>query len=571
MQSDLTFVSLRDVIRAIRAKKPLNEVMQLILEGACHMANAVHGSFVTVEEDTGLLRIISTFGPDWTEEHMRCQLPVGRGITGIVASRGAHYLCPDTSQDPNYFPLFDYVRSELAVPVKVEDKVWGVINLDGLKPRAFDGNTVTRLSVFAELTASALSLRLDMDRERRMQQELVQAEKMASLGKLVAGMAHEINNPLTAVLGHAQLLSLSQEITDPGDKSSLEAILNESKRVADLVKDLLSFSRKEVSQRSVVGLNDLIRSSVKLVKYDLGLHNINLELHLSNANYPVEVNPSQITQVLVNMILNAEHAVSEHRPSDGWIRISIERHGECLLIRLADNGVGMREEVIKQIFDPFFTTKPLGRGTGLGLSIAYTIVEAHGGNLRVESTPLRGSTFTIELPMAHPELKRGGTVFPLTAPYLDPAAAMGNALQAANAAKSARPSGSSILVVDNESQILNSISTCLRKAGYSTDVTTDGASAFEMATHGRYDLILCDVRMPGVDGIQLYLMLHDHRPEVAENFIFMSGDTVDTSALNFVEGTERPFLAKPFTLSSMLDVVREQLGAKGKVSARVEA
>lgn len=563
MQTDLTFVSLRDVIRAIRAKRPLNDVMQLILEGACHMSNAVHGSFVTVEEETGLLRIISTFGPDWTEEHMRCQLPIGKGITGIVASRGAHYLCPDTSKDPNYFPLFDYVRSELAVPVKVEEKVWGVINLDGLKARAFDATTVTRLSVFAELTASALSLRLDMDRERRMQQELVQAEKMASLGKLVAGMAHEINNPLTAVIGHAQLLSLSEEISDPGDKASLQAILNESKRVADLVKDLLSFSRKEVTQRTIIGLNDLIRSSVKLVKYDLGLHKINLELHLPNANFPVEVNPSQITQVLVNMILNAEHAVSEHRPTDGWIRISVERHGECLLVRLADNGVGMREEVMNQIFDPFFTTKPVGRGTGLGLSIAYTIVEAHGGNLRVESTPLRGSTFTIELPMAHPELKPGGIPFAQMPPLPDPEEdSMGDALQAANASKSSQPSGARVLVVDNESQILNSISTCLRKAGFHTDVTTDGASAFELATHGAYDLILCDVRMPGMDGIQLYLMLHDHQPEAAENFIFMSGDTVDTNALNFVEGTERPFLAKPFTLTHMLDVVREQLNGR---------
>jgi signal transduction histidine kinase/CheY-like chemotaxis protein len=569
MQSDLTFVSLRDVIRAIRAKKPLNDVMQLILEGACHMANAVHGSFVTVEEDTGLLRIISTFGPDWTDEHMRCQLPVGKGITGIVASRGAHYLCPDTSKDPNYFPLFDYVRSELAVPVKVEDKVWGVINLDGLKARAFDANTVTRLSVFAELTASALSLRLDMDREKRMQQELVQAEKMASLGKLVAGMAHEINNPLTAVLGHAQLLSLSEDINDVSDKASLQAILNESKRVADLVKDLLSFSRKEMTQRTIVGLNDLIRSSVKLVKYDLGLHNINLELHLPNANYPVEVNPSQITQVLVNMILNAEHAVSEHRPTDGWIRISVERHGECLLVRLADNGVGMREEVMKQIFDPFFTTKPVGRGTGLGLSIAYTIVEAHGGNLRVESTPLRGSTFTIELPMAHPELRHGNGFYPtpLTAP--DHAEIMGSALQAASALKDNKPAGARVLVVDNESQILNSISTCLRKAGFNTDVTTDGASAFELATHGRYDLILCDVRMPGMDGIQLYLALHDHKPESTENFIFMSGDTVDTSALSFVEGTEKPFLAKPFTLSHMLEVIRDQLDGVKKTAVGI--
>jgi two-component system NtrC family sensor kinase len=236
-------------------------------------------------------------------------------------------------------------------------------------------------------------------------------------------------------------------------------------------------------------------------------------------------------------------------------------------MRLADNGVGMREEVMNQIFDPFFTTKPVGRGTGLGLSIAYTIVEAHGGNLRVESTPLRGSTFTIELPMAHPELKPGGVPFPQTSTIPDPAEAMGNALQVTHGASHARPSGARVLVVDNESQILNSISTCLRKAGFNTDVTTDGASAFELATHGNYDLILCDVRMPGIDGIQLYLMLHDHKPDAIENFIFMSGDTVDTSALNFVEGAERPFLAKPFTLNHMLDVIREQLGKHGKKTA----
>ena len=333
-------------------------------------------------------------GNDWTLEKQMCQLGLGKGLTGHVALTGKPYLCPDTKIDPNYYPLFDNVRCELIVPIVVEERVWGLINLDGLEPDCFDDSTLSTVALLAELAAFAIKLRLDLTEQERLQRHLIQSEKLASLGETIAGIAHEINNPLTAILSNAQLLALRRG--GPADEASINSIVLEAKRTADLVKNLLAFSRKESKKREVIGVNELIKQAVNLKRYQLKVNNIQLISEPCEISYPVLVTAQQMQQVLLNLLNNAEQAIAK-TDHPGIIRVEGGRRGETVYITVTDNGVGIPAHVLPFIFDPFFTTKNLGEGTGLGLSIAHTLIENHGGTI-----PPRASRATPSSPSSCP-------------------------------------------------------------------------------------------------------------------------------------------------------------------------
>src|SRR5260221_4535572 len=389
-------IAIREVLTAIRQRKRVEEILEMVLNYSSALGDALHGSIVTVDHNAQKLIITSVRGEDWTLEKQMCQLELGEGLTGHVARTGTPYLCGDTRVDPNYFPLFENVMCELVVPIIVEEKVWGLINLDGLEAHAFDESTLSTIALLAELAAFAIKLRIDLTEQERLQRHLIQSEKLASLGETMAGLADEINNPLTSILTNAQLLALRRG--GPADETSIQAIVQEAKRTADLVKNLLAFSRKESKKREVIGVNELIKQAVNLKRYQLRVNNIQMIAEPSEISYPVLVTAQQMQQVLLNLLNNAEQAITktEH---PGIIRVEVGRRGDMVFITVADNGNGIPAHVLPFIFDPFFTTKTLGEGTGLGLSIAHTLIENHGGAISAKSEP--GNTiFTIELPMA---------------------------------------------------------------------------------------------------------------------------------------------------------------------------
>lgn len=561
--------ALRDVLTAIRHRKRVDEVVELILDRSCQIANALHGSFITVDHQTRRLIITSTHGPDWTLEKQACQLKLGQGITGRVALTGIAHLCGDVTRDPEYYPLFDYVRSELAVPVIVNDQVWGIINMDGLSVHAFNENTLATLSVFAELASFAITLRLEVNEQERLQRHLVQSEKLASLGEIIAGIAHEINNPLTSVLAHASLLTLKRGRET--DEQSVQAILNESRRAADLVKSLLSFSRKEAGGKEIIGINELINRACSIKRYQLKVNNINLMADLDPVSFPVYVSAQQVQQVFLNLINNAEQAIPPSR-KDGTIRVTTKRYGEKVRISVTDNGSGIPSEVQKFIFDPFFTTKPLGEGTGLGLSIAHSIIETHGGDITVESSTNRGSCFTVELPLAlSPETPRQTAVSdpdptaplelpPAVAAASTPTAAAGTATPAEGATQPATRRTGRVLLVDDEPQILESLSDYLElmdvKATSAGEVTT----ALEILRKERFDVIVSDIRMPGIDGLRFYEMARAIDKRYSRNFVFMSGDLVRESTKSFVNSSGCVCLEKPFNLGTLYKTLVPHFG-----------
>jgi signal transduction histidine kinase len=539
MESNPVTIAVREVLTAIRQRKRVDEVLEMVLSYSSELGKAVHGSIVTLDHNTQKLIITSTRGEDWTLEKQMCQLGLGEGLTGYVALTGKPYLCIDTRTDPNYYSLFDNVRSELVMPIIVEDKVWGMINLDGLEPNAFDDSTQSAVGLLAELASFAIKLRIDLTEQERLQRHLIQSEKLASLGETIAGIAHEINNPLTSILTHAQLLNLHRG--GPSDEASISAIVLESKRTADLVKNLLAFSRKESKQREVIGINELIKQAVNLKRYQLRVNNIQLISEPCETSYPVLVTAQQMQQVLLNLLNNAEQALSKS-DRQGIIRVEAGRKGDRVFITVTDNGPGIPPHVMPLIFDPFFTTKNLGEGTGLGLSIAHTLIESHGGTIQAKSEPGK-TVFTINLPLARSPRapQENKETQPLPKPARQPTR-LGR-----------------VLVVDDESSIVDALCEFLDLQNITADKANDGHEALRLLAKHRYDAIVSDIRMPGLDGPQLYERAAEVNPAYRKRFLFMSGDMVRESTQGFVTSLSCPCLSKPFPLQVLFQHLQPHL------------
>lgn len=239
----------------------------------------------------------------------------------------------------------------------------------------------------------------DMTEMKRLKEQLYQSDKLASLGLLVSGVAHEINNPLTGILAYAELLNMS--VNDEDIKKDLEKIINSAERCKKIVENLLTFSRQKTPSRSLESINDIIDKAIELRSYWLRTSNIEIVRDYSQDIPTLYVDSQQIQQVILNLIMNAEHAIVESKKERGLIRFSttFNNKDQKIVVSITDNGKGIPQDIIHRIFDPFFTTKPVGIGTGLGLSISHGIIKEHGGDIMVQSKIGEGTTFIIELPL----------------------------------------------------------------------------------------------------------------------------------------------------------------------------
>lgn len=375
-----------------------------------------------------------------------------------------------------------------------------------------------------------LSLR-DVARERMLHERLLQSEKMASVGQLVSGVAHELNNPLTGIMGFAQLLLMRD--LGPEVHREITTIHDEAERAAHIVQNLLSFSRQRSAQRERVDLNGLIERVIELRSYEFRVRNIRTELNLPPSLPPIVADPHQVQQVLLNVIGNAEHAI-QHR-AGGLICCSTAVQDGAITLAITDSGVGISAQHLRRVFDPFFTTKEVGEGTGLGLAICYGIVTDHGGEIAIDSELGRGTTVTIRLPMA-------STVLPET-PAPKP-------LRAAAAAPRSR-----ILVVDDELSIRALLHASLSADGHHVDTAGDGVGALEYLAENDVDLIISDVKMPGVDGIEFYRRVKAWNPAVAARIVFTSGDLLNPQTQLFLDSIPNLHVAKPFDLGAMQSLI----------------
>ncbi|HET6577421.1 MAG TPA: ATP-binding protein [Gemmatimonadales bacterium] len=374
---------------------------------------------------------------------------------------------------------------------------------------------------------SALVLLFDDQTDRRrLQDQLIQSEKLSAIGQLIAGIAHDLNNPLASVVGFADFLKEVPNVP-PALREPLQVIQEEAERASNIVKNLLSFARKQEHQRRPTPLRPLLDATFVLLRNQLMAHRVEARIEVEPDLPTPDIDPNQIQQVFVNLINNAAQAIaSTGRP--GRILVRARRWLDGVAIDVVDDGPGMSEPVAAQVFEPFFTTKPEGEGTGLGLSISQGILREHGGRIMLSTEEGHGSTFTVQLPLASRP--------PAPAPDIG----------AGTSTKRLR-----VLVVDDEPHILHYMRATLEAWGHIPVVALNGREGLELTDRESFDLVISDLRMPEFGGREFYEELARRQPAMARRLVFSTGDTVRGDTLAFLESIDRPYLHKPFSLAEL--------------------
>jgi two-component system NtrC family sensor kinase len=360
---------------------------------------------------------------------------------------------------------------------------------------------------------------------------VLQQEKLAAIGTLVSGVAHELNNPLAGVMAFSQLL-LATDIS-PEQKQAAETIQNEGRRAAKIVNNLLTFARQHPPERSPVNINQVLRDTVALRRYAMQAAQVHVEMQLDDGLPPTWADPTQLQQVFLNLITNAEQAVLQNA---GGKRVQVRsaRAGAMLLVSIGDNGPGIPDDQRDRIFNPFFTTKPVGQGTGLGLSLTDGIVREHGGRIRVESAVGAGATFIVELP--------------LTGPHLEP-----------QAGEDEGPSlRRTVLVVSADHTVTDPART-LEDDGHDVALAPSGELGLRRASERRWDLVVLDTHVPDMSPSRFYARLVAQAPRVAERVLFVC-DADAGAELDWIAGTGRATVARPVTHEALLMALRTGAG-----------
>ncbi|MGJ7505820.1 PAS domain-containing hybrid sensor histidine kinase/response regulator [Variovorax sp. GT1P44] len=376
----------------------------------------------------------------------------------------------------------------------------------------------------------------------RQREALRQSEKLTAMGSLLAGVAHELNNPLAIVMGRASLLEEKCE-AQPELRADAQRVREAAERCGRIVRTFLNMARSRPTTRSLVALNEMVRAAVDMLQYGYRTHGIDLELSLAEALPQVNVDGDQIGQVVMNLLVNAQQALAG---TQGARRVLVETGMEparanCeprVWLRVSDNGPGVESDARDRVFEPFFTTKPDGVGTGLGLAVSRTVARDHGGELTLESASPQGASFRLSLPIS-------GIASAETAPGAPPES--GASLQAR------------ILVVDDEAELADVMRQMLENAGYEVATAESGAVALELLATARFDAVISDLRMPDMDGAGLWREVSARHPLLAHRILFVTGDTLSPDAREFLRAARCDSLDKPFSKADLLARVSDLL------------
>jgi signal transduction histidine kinase len=544
--------------REIRAQKLLNEagrvltstldeqeVLTRIMREAVQALNAEAGSVVLVDEERGDMYFAAAFSPQ-AEHLVGMRLPLGQGVVGWSIEHRESVLSVDARNDPRHYQEIDpqtgfETKSIACVPLFSKDKVIGAIEVLNSRNGQFTPHDLQLLESLSPQAAIAIenaslfeSIKTQMEELERAQDQLLQAEKLSAIGRLVAGVAHELNNPLTAIVGYSQLLLETCEDREICD--DLERINREAQRSARIVQNLLAFARQQKAEKLPIDVTDVLEKTLDLLAYQLEVDNITLVPEISPHRTVILGDSYQIQQVFLNLITNAHHAMRS-ASGRGTLTIRTEQSDhDTVRIYFIDDGPGIPREIASRVFDPFFTTKDVGEGTGLGLSICLGILQEHEGQIWLDETAPRGATFVVELPLYH-ERHTGqwrNEIHEKPAP-LDRLA---------------------ILVVDDEHEIALLLKRILESEGHEVVTVADGLEARDILSEQHFDLLICDLKMPGMSGRELYSYIEQAHPDMAQRVIFSTGDTVSQESWAFLSKVQNRCISKPFKPDEVLSEVR---------------
>lgn len=408
-----------------------------------------------------------------------------------------------------------------------------------IQTRRSDGarQTLSISTHFLEQEQCFLTVFQDTTRERMLEQKLAQSEKLAALGEMLAGVAHELNNPLTSVVGFSELLLRKRVSKDV--RSHLKKITFEAIRTSKIVQNLLSFARPREIHKVPVGVNGVVENVLDLKMRQLKLDNIRVVRRMAlDAVLPkIQGDYQQLVEAFLNLINNAHQAMASHGKR-GTLTIRTESEGSHVSVRIGDTGPGIPKEVRDSLFQPFMTTKP--NGNGLGLHITWSIIRAHGGQITVEPTEKRGTTFLIRLPVAAEAFSF--SFRPETAG------------ETATSRKTAE--GLRILVLDDEEMILNLYDQLLTQLGHLPILVKTVPEAFSRLENSPFDLIFSDIRMPRLTGDKFFSHLQRRHPHLMDRLVFVTGDVHNPRTKDFIKRNRMPVLYKPFSLNQLEGTIR---------------
>ncbi|WDT82505.1 MAG: ATP-binding protein [Candidatus Manganitrophus sp.] len=440
------------------------------------------------------------------------------------------------------------ITSMIGIPLMVKGKAIGVIGL--FCPKSVEAGRIQQerldfLTTIASQVAIAIdNVKLYQDLEqkvtelRRLQGQLIQTEKLSAIGELVSGVAHEINNPLTSVVGFTQLLLETTE--NPRDREFLEKIFSEAMSCSEIIRNLLTFARRHPAEKSYNNINDIIRKALELKRYQLETDGVEIIENLSDSIPPIWVDPHQMQQVFFNIIHNAHQALLEKKKlSTSPLRLTIasESRNGLVSISFHDTGQGILPDVLPKVFEPFFTTKEVGVGTGLGLSISYGIVKEHGGEILIENLFGEGVTFIVTFPIN----------------------GQGRDRRVAEGAKGGSYAGRRILIVDDSNAALEMCTYILRSEGFRVEGVESGRAALERLRSEDYDLILTDLGIADMPGLAFHDALLKEYPVMAEKILFLAEERINPEARRLLEERKVEILYRPFGMTALKEAVYRSL------------
>jgi len=515
-------------------------VLRAIARAAGELMQAPLVSIWTADEAERVVRVRAFSDDAFAGQFPSTVRRYGDGGTGWVALHRRPLNTADVSADdrvaaPEWFERHG-LTSALFLPILFEDSLLGVLVLFGRGPFAFRPDQQELLDSFVGQAAVAIrnaqlyeAVRSAHERLAQSQEQLVHSEKLAALGQLVAGIAHELNNPLAAVLGRAYVAERQSESAVV--KEHLAKMRQSAERAAEIVRNLLQFSRKTSASLEAVDINALVHSVLDLTASAGVTRHVRVVRQLAPGIPTTWADGARLQQVLLNLVTNAYQAMGA---TGGVLTITTAADSGVIRLAVADSGPGVPVEIRTRIFDPFFTTKPVGQGTGLGLSVVHGIVAAHEGRIWLDESVMGGARFVVELPLR---------AAPDTSPVVVSASV---------------PEGCAILVVDDEPEVAEVLRALFELLGAKVAIALSAREARERLAAESFDMVTLDLVMPDVSGADLWRELARDRPEVAARVAFITGN-IDPAMQEFVRSTGRPMLAKPYTLEALKALVAEAL------------